>query len=349
MISNKNREYNLDLVKFIAIIATIAIHIFAQGALTKTFSKTWYYFIFAGSFFRYCVPMFCIASGYLLYTRDEIDSRKIFNKIIRFLFYFIVAEALYRFSDFLYIKYYYKNTYVFSEILGDLLNGNFRGHLYYIFIIIMIYLFAPIATQFVKNENKELRYLLLLWIFISLTLVFIINIFKINTFKILKFYELSGAYNYIFFALLGAYFRKYKEKFLEKNIFIYLSFFIISLTMIIFSVIKMSGESTNFYVWDTNNILIFALSFNLFAILMKINIKSDGFKKFLVAVSKNTFVIYLIHVFFVDFINIYGLSYTNFDGILKIFIPFIEIGIVFIFSLLISVILKLIKNKILNF
>lgn len=42
----KKRDYNLDLIKFIAIIATISIHVFDAGSRADLFSKTWIFFVF---------------------------------------------------------------------------------------------------------------------------------------------------------------------------------------------------------------------------------------------------------------------------------------------------------------
>lgn len=81
---------------------------------------------------------------------------------------------------------------------------------------------------------------------------------------------------------------------------------------------------------------------------MKIKIKNNFIKKFLEVLSKNVFGIYIFHVIFTDYINIFKLEYINFDAWRKLFIIIIEIGLVFILSFALTFILKTIYEKILK-
>lgn len=344
----KKRDYNLDLIKFIAIIATISIHVLSAGSRADLFSKTWIFFVVAGSLFRFCVPVFCMCAGYLLYTKEKIDFKSIYKKIFKFFVYFILAELMYRMISCYYVKFVFNDAVSFEAIKKDILEGNFKDHLYYIFIIIFIYAFAPVCNKFVKNEKGELKYLLGLWIFVSLTLVFIINLFNIKVLSIFRLYNLSGAYNYVLFALFGAYINKYKDKFLDKNFFYYFLGFFISYLLVVYLTISRSVEKFNSYIWDNPNILIFGSSFTLFLMCMKIKIKNNFIKKFLEVLSKNIFGIYIFHVIFTDYINIFKLEYINFDAWRKLFIIIIEIGLVFILSFALTFILKTIYEKILK-
>lgn len=339
------RDYKIDLIKFIAIIATIAIHVLAPGSAYDMGTMTWKYFLLAGSFFRFCVPAFCMASGYLLYTRDEISYGKVARQVIRFLIYFLLAEIFYRVLSCLFIKYHYHNAIDLRVIGADILDGNFKNHLYYIFIIIFIYIFAPLGNFLVRKEEGQLKYILGIWIIISLSINFVITVFNIRIFKILKFYELSGAYNYVMFALLGAYFKKNRSEILSRKAGFYILIFLASYILLVLSVIKMSGKGLNLYAWEGNNILIFGLAYSLFALGMKSKIKSQRLKKFLKLVSENIFVIFIIHLAFLDFLDIHGLTYVNFGGPGKILVSILEILGIFAISLVTSMGLRGIKKK----
>lgn len=341
-----NRDYNLDLIKFFAIIATISIHVLAPGANYEMGSSSAAFFILAGSFFRFCVPVFSMASGYLLYTREDINTEKILRDIFKFLLFFMLAEIFYRFLSCLYIKYYYHSQIDFIAMKNDLMEGNTKTHLYYIFIIILIYIFAPVGNFFVRKEDGELKYLLNAWIFISLTLVFLVNLFNLKALKITKSYEISGYYNYIFYALTGAYLKKYKSELNQKNIFFYIAFFLISYFFMILNIFITSHDNINLSTWHSNNILIFGLAYGIFGTGMKINLKNEKFKAFLKIVSQNIFVIYIIHVAFLDYLAIHKLTYINFQGPEKVFIALGEIILIFIISLMTSIGLRFIKNKI---
>lgn len=339
------RDYNLDFIKFIAIIATISIHVFAPGGGYELGSPSQIFFVCAGSLFRFCVPVFAMASGYLLYTRDEISYKKIWTQVIKFLIYFILAEAFYRFLSCLYMKYYYHNEIDFLIIKEDLLKGNYKDHLYYIFIIIFIYIFAPLGNFILKKEEGQLRYLLGVWMIIPLTITFIINLFNIELLKILRYYELSGAYNFILFALLGGYFNKYKSKIIAKKSLFYIFIFLVSYLLLLVSVFVMSREELNLYAWEGANILNFGLAYSIFGLAMKAKFESERFKNFLKLVSENIFVVYIIHVGFLDFLAMNELIYINFDGPEKVLVCLLEIIGVFIISLLTSIILRFIKKK----
>lgn len=341
------RDYKIDLIKFFAIIATIAIHVLAPGSVYDMGTMTWKYFLLAGSFFRFCVPAFCMASGYLLYTRGEISYEKVARQVVKFFIYFILAEIFYRSLSCLSTIFHHHKPLELGAMVSDILDGNFKNHLYYIFIIIFIYIFAPLGNFLVKKEEGQLKYILGIWIIISLTINFAITVFNIRTFKILKFYELSGAYNYVMFALLGGYFKKYKSKILDRKVGFYVFIFLASYILLVLSVIKMSGEALNLYAWEGNNILIFGLAYSLFALCMKAKIESQKLKTFLRIVSENIFVIFIIHLVFLDFLGSRGLTYVNFAGLSKVLVSILEVMGIFIISLITSIIIRSIK-KILN-
>lgn len=334
------RDANLDLIKLIAIIATISIHVLAPGASIDKFSNTWYFFIYAGSFFRFCVPVFAMTTGYILYTREDITINKVLKNILKFIIYFILAETMYRFISYLYITYYYETNYSVEKLQKDLLNGNFKSHLYYIYIIIFIYAFAPICNLFVRKESGELKYLIILWILFSLILSPLIKLLDIKFLNQIRIYILQGAYNYLVFALLGASFRKYRERFIKINFAIYLFLFLILYFFISYLTIDLASKADEFYIWDSNNIFIFGLSFSIFAMLLKLKIKNRIIKKILALVSKCTFIIYVIHVVFTDYLDINKLNYTYFLWNENIKIALLELLGVFTISLIIAIILK---------
>ena len=59
---------------------------------------------------------------------------------------------------------------------------------------------------------------------------------------------------------------------------------------------------------------IFGLSYSMFCICLKVNIRREGVKKFLSFISKNVLGIYLYHVIFLDRLQDRGLIYVNFNG-----------------------------------
>lgn len=343
----KQRDYNLDLIKTLAIIATVGIHLNACGSICQIYSKTWNFFVLFGSLLRFCVPVFCMATGYLLYTKDSIDINKILKKVLKFAIIFVLAEIVYRISYCPYMKYLYGEKIVLHNIIEDILQGNIKPHLYFLQIISLVYLFAPLGILIVKNENKELSYLLKLWIILSMCTLFLADIVNIRIFKIFNIYILNGAYNFIIYAMLGAYIRKYKKIHLNFNTILCILGFLIGYLGVVFIMWKLSKTSgqSDYSIWDSVNIFTFLMSYFLFVLALKVKINSNKIKKILTLVSQNTLGIYLVHVLFTDFIHNMDLDYINFFGIEKILILFIDLFIVLFLSLGISILAKKIFQR----
>lgn len=336
------RDYNLDLIKVLAISATILIHLFAPGYSAEVKTNTWYFFIVCGAILRYCVPVFCMASGYIMGDK-ETNIKDVYKKYLpKFIGALVFAEALYRLIS---IWYMYRGGVEINlaDIGRDLYNGNTKVHLYYLFIIAFVYMVMPVIQVFVENEKGELEYLLKVWIVTSLSLTLVFMYFELPFLVNFKRYVLDGVYNYVMYALTGAYIKKYKDKILEESALKYLIGWILSYGWLVMMPIMTSSGETNIEAWESVNIFIFGLSYSVFCICLKIKIKRESVKKILSFISKNVLGIYLYHVIFLDRLRDRGFMYVNFSGYkqgLVILVEFLEILLI---SLALTNIFKQIK------
>lgn len=336
------RDYNLDLIKVLAISATILIHLFAPGYNAEVKTNTWYFFIVCGAMLRYCVPVFCIASGYIMQDK-EIKIKDVYMKYLpKFIGALVFTEALYRLIS---IWYMYRGGLEISlvDIGRDLYNGNTKVHLYYLFIIAFVYMVMPVINAFVKNEKGELEYLLKVWIITSLFLTLVFMYFEVPFLVNIKRYVLGGVYNYVMYALTGAYIKKYKDKILEESVLKYIIGWLLSYGWLVMMPIMTSSGETNIEAWESVNVFIFGLSYSMFCMCLRINIKGEGIKKILSFISKNVLGIYLYHVIFLDRLHDRGLSYVNFSGYSQGLIILIEFLGILLMSVVLTNIFKRLK------
>ena len=211
--SKPARNYGIDLLRVIACYMVMQIHtgeffyIGPGGNVLNTpdaHTVGWY-----NSLFRVCVPLFVVISGFFLFPVG--DNPTFFKKrLSRVVVPFVLWCILYAF-------YFYFTTNV---SLGDTLNhiwhipvnyGTEVGHLWFVYMLIGIYLFAPILSPWIeKADKKGMELYLIIWA-VALSLPFIHLVFPEvlgecfwNRTPLL--YYFSGLLGYV---ILAAYIKKF--------------------------------------------------------------------------------------------------------------------------------------------
>ena len=169
------RHRGFDLLRVIAIYMVMQIHtgefeyIAANGTVLHTagsWAVGW-----TNSLFRACVPLFIMITGFFLFPID--DERKFFRKrFTRVLIPFVIWCAVYSF-------YYYGLGAI--SLKTALLNiakipvnyGTEVGHLWFVYMLMAIYLIAPVFSPWIISASrKSMELFLALWA-ITLLLPFI--------------------------------------------------------------------------------------------------------------------------------------------------------------------------------
>lgn len=346
----QERNVNIDYIKTLGIIATILIHINCLASSSEITSTTWKVFIAIGSMLRYCVPIFCMSTGYLMYDRNKMDVRYVFKKyILKFFIILICVEIVYRFTDYLYATYYYNEPFDLVWNIKNILLGNTRTHLYYLWIMILIYTLYPILKLIMDKEEGELEYLLGAWLLLSVIPVFIYGLTDKTMIIPRRQFIFGSYYNFPMFVLLGAYLNKYQDKFegmkFLPNILIIVSVFVLTIYTYLRSEWAGSGD---YYYWDSVNLMTFGLSVGVFIKGLNTSIENKLAKSFVTTVSKNTLIIYLFHIIFTDIFLKFGYSFNHMSGYYKI-ISFVgEFVVTFLGSLILGILFNSVKKKILE-
>lgn len=315
-------EY-LDLLRIIATIGVIAIHISAQNWYdTNIRSFEWNVFNVWDSIARCSVPIFVMISGAIFFTKECTVKQLYSNYILRIVIAFI-------FWSLLYAIIFYRDKGI-NAIITQLLLGHF--HLWFLFMIIVLYMLVPILKKIIESRNT-MKYFLLIYFILqmaiptfsailnSLQLRNISNIINTNIGNIQLVFGYSGYF------VLGYYLCT--TNFTKKcRLIIYLLGIIGIVSTIALSIMdsrKLENPSSVYYNYFFINVAIVAVSAFVFS---KYNFKSN---KILKNISKCCFGIYLVHAMIFEVLNLkWNINALSFNPIFSV--PIIVL-IVFVISL----------------
>ena len=198
----------LDWLRVFATIAVVTIHVAAGagsvGEMQPGKSLNWLEANLFETLSRWSVPGFIMISGALLLQGQKITSLGVFLKkrLSK------VVIPLVGWSILFYLYGCYKGYFIFSLNSGVKLfiTNGISDHLWFLYMIIGIYLIAPLLQIFVKHATKQhIQYFLLLWLYSSV-------VTRLSNFW-LGFnlsIELFYVTDYVGYFLLGYYLNQYE-------------------------------------------------------------------------------------------------------------------------------------------
>jgi len=358
MVKNKDRFFNFDILKCIAIIMVLFIHIVASElyGYGKISGNRWMMANVIDSLSRICVPIFVMVSGFFLLRKDEdvkIFFKKRFIKIIPKFFIYSVIFFIFVIifedvkSDELLSVFFKKSTYKaiisiffqkesYYNFFSNFFQGKIYYHLWYIYMILSLYLITPFLRKVVKKVGKKsVNYLVYIWIFFIIIIPFLNVFFKKN----IKIYSSIGQYiGYFLIGYLLAEKSINMKKWQKYTIFFTTEVLIIFLTYIF----TKSNSKFFDYFYDYHSLSVFVATVLFYDFFVNI---FDGEKVFpkiksiVKSISAKTYDIYLIHPIFLFFCKRILKSRMNY--FLYIITAFV---IVFALSFFTSEILKILYN-----
>ena len=290
------RNFTLDALRVIAILAVVMLHISAN----IVFNNNDYYSNFiVGNFFdsisRFAVPFFVIISGYFM-----LDDNKTFS-IEKF-----THKTLNLFILLIFWSAFYALVYDFHNFIHSFSYGHY--HLWYMYLIIGLYLITPVLRLFINAQNKQYVYYLLA---LSFIFTFVPNIID----SISPSYKEANRYfssfnvpvtGYSFYYIMGWIFKNHSFR---KNIN-YIALILISFLTIFLGTQFIHYDSCPSYkiFYDPLNIPVLVYSCSLFIVLYNyiqhnVGRISNKVKNFITTCSKLSFGVYLIHINFLHLIE----------------------------------------------
>lgn len=343
-ISYRDRMYNYDLLRIISAIAVIMIHVSASyfditldaviksgmsiGELQSPFSICVY-----NSISRFAVPCFVMLSGALILNDERTLNyrefyKRSFDKIGVPTIVFSVLYILFRTPFYLIWEDSGIKNLVISVITGSPMN-----HMWYLYMIIGVYVMAPVVLRF-KNSISEQT-------FYKLSFVFLILAFasRWTTAGIRLSWDIGQSFEYLGYFMTGYTIRKIGY---EKNnrkaavmILVGLLFELCAAGLKYMQIMQGIAESElKYQIVSPYSPFIVPASVLIFWGFTKLNVTADMSK-----LSCITFYIYLIHagvwaVIDKSFLLIKGKNFlTSLDGAVWILV---FVAIVFVISCVFS-------------
>lgn len=284
------RIINLDLLRVIAIMGVISIH--SCSILLKPWGiydiQSWVYAPnIVDAFSRFSVPLFVMVSGALiLKPHQRFSFFMISKRVIRVLIPLLIWEAI--------IKWYFDKTLIGWK---DVFVEPPKYHFWFIYMIIGVYLLIPIYQaifDYLQNKPVLQIYSFVLWVlFTSIPTVYNPPMFGLI--------GQNGFLQYGGYFLLGALLFQYQWK---SNLLACLALFSACSAIIAIQVGSLSLQANALVStpYSYFNPLVLLSAIALFIGMMHITIKQKWFK-LLTLLSNLSFLIYFIHVIFIELIG----------------------------------------------
>ncbi|BFK82372.1 acyltransferase family protein [Clostridium baratii] len=313
----------IEYLRFLAAISVIMIHItgravYVLGENVRTNSEIFITSVSIDSFFRFCVPIFFMISGALVFKKEEINIKSfLINRFNRIVVPVIVWGYAYSFT--------YNKGMTFIEHTKNVLLGNGFYHLWFLYSIIGIYLITPIIHKFIKNSSKrEIEYLIGIGLICNFIIPIVNKNFSIDLGATLNLNYVSG---YLMYFILGYYLMMYDIKILNnrKNCtIVYLvSTIIMMLSTLVVSFIE--GKYNVLFI-QYSWILVVIQSIAIFCLFKSIEFKDDR----IIKLSSLFMGIYILHIFILEgYQNMWNIDYNTLS--IFIYLIYILIGIIYIY------------------
>lgn len=333
----EQRKVHIDLLRIFACFSVVMLHSASQ----------YWYDLEVGSFewlvcnsydaaFRFGVAIFVMISGMLFLGREgEVELKKLYkNNILRLITAYWVWSALYGLWDCR--EWFGAAGTTWKDYTMEILLG--RYHLWFIPMMVGIYVLLPMLKTWVNHASKQqIEYVLILFVILqimtsSLEMIRLPVMAKV----ILQFIDVQLIGSYVGYFLLGYYLYKYPVNVKIKKIIYALGVLGLVCAVVVSAVFSIIYGEMNTAAFDSYSIFTFAVIVSVFVFFQQeVGKRKFGNKisSFFQEVSLNTFGVYLIHIWIIEFLQSKGIdsmSVSNVIGIPVLAIFTFVIGILFV-------------------
>lgn len=307
--TGSGRNKALDILRCLAIIFVVTIHVCTYGLQQPLGSADWCASVVYNSMSRSSIYLFFMCSGALMLDPGKTLSLR--SLYFRSLPRLIVAMF---FWAFMYKLFHLLLAGLFTaadifKCFKEVLLFNHEFHLYFLHVMLLVYVFLPITRSFIAGAGDgTVRYFLIVWLGVSAVFPLVMRFWPFNLITGYPLqWEMNFSYTAIGFGILGWYLKK--RRFVCKWLFAVLA-------------LTGAGLIAGLSFWDSFR--IGALSDTYFGFRPFVLMLSVGIYGFVIAcvppeaesdkrlafLSRSTFCIYLTHMFylytFITFFSVFG-------------------------------------------
>lgn len=337
----KKRETELDILRFLAMLSVIVIHV--CGGVAKVLPTNSFDSIVITSLFSmitWCIPIFIMISGGLfLNSKKEILIKTIFTKYIK---HFVIAFLFWTIT---YQAYYYAvaltngdDTLNWKGIIYEAIAGPY--HMWYLYMLAGLYVITPILRKITESKTTTEYFLAIFLIFSILqnygtTLPFIGDSIS----GIMDTVCLPIGVTYIGYFVLGYYLKNFNISCkLEYTLYALGIIMLISNCLVsdIYAIKGIDGTWSVEYLMP--NIVIESSAIYTFFVKRVSQIKfSEKIVKIFTKLTEYGFGVYLVHALVNELVGLTGWSAVTISPFISV--PLLTI-VVYGLSLLITVLIR---------
>ena len=292
MSNQANKDERLEYLRVFSCFMVILGHIanWYMREYPDLPMHSYIYSIFVNGICRVSVPIFFMIIGALI-LEQQTDYKKNIKRTLNMLSKTVVWTLVYIVWNFLYLGDKYELKTMFSQPV--------RVHFWFLFVMVGIYATIPLWQKLVSGDSKELlRYFSLLYIGVT-AISFII---RLNKMPVAYEIPLVGGSCYAGLFIMGYVIRHYIDEIKIKkwiSVIVILSCVTLTILLTLLYTLKQGRHFEEFSSFKSIFIVLAALS--VFYLVMKAN----NLKHFtwMSVISKHSFGIYMIHVFFLDILQ----------------------------------------------
>ena len=336
----KERLIYADILRIVSIFGVLVIHsisLFWRHIPIKTAS--WTVFACLDSVFRFSVPVFVMISGmFMLSPEKDRGIKNLYSKnILHICTSFVFWSFLY--ALFNSIPTNPEISFSTRDFILRIIKGEY--HLWFLFMIAGLYIVTPIIRKIV-DDKKLTEYFLAIWFIFCLFANFakLIPFIGDTIFEFFEGFRMSAAIQYSGFYILGYYLNKYplSKKFrISVYILGFLSIAFSALATVYSSFSSMSAQIKFLDYLLPTTLFSSCLVFIFVQNACEKRSFSEKKKQVIAALSKNSFGVYLCHIFVIN-------TFNRLD-IIKLELPYI---VIFSIALISTVIISTVVSAILN-
>jgi len=311
------RNTGIDLLKSVAIVGVIVIHTCYDGYSNPILSFDWLSTVFWGSMVRASVPIFFMCSGALMMNPSkELPVKKLYaRKLLRIVVSMFAWAFAYKAYHLLVSGAFSADSVVYA--IKEVLLFRQEFHLYFLQIMVIVYAFLPVIRINTRHASKrELEYALALWFLLGIVYP---TVRPFWPFTLLSGFPLQWAINMTYaaigYGLLGYYLTQHLIPAKYSVLLLAAGFLIVSGGTAIMSQ-RTGALYENFFEGMTVGVALLAVG--IFGLCYNYRDGVRGKAAIIVAgLSKASFCIYLVHVFWLYIIGAL-ISVNDFPCIISI-------------------------------
>lgn len=298
---SSKREYNYDLLRILSTIAIIMLHVSAtwfleairdiaeNGLLIEDIQSPFFICIY-NSISRFAVPCFLLLSGaFILDNEHNLEYKKFYSKsfekigipVIVFSLLYILCKIPFCFME--------EDNGIIALLL-DIIKGLPMYHMWYMYMLIGIYVMAPVVLRFKGSVSEKTFYK------VAFTFLILASVSRWTTDKVRLSWDIGQSFEFLGYFLVGYSIRKMSRS-KSNNMKAIIMIFLGIICEVCAAVLQykqmidgIADRDLKFQIVAPYSPLIVPASVLIFYGFTLLNIRKDMIK-----IGEMTFFIYLIH------------------------------------------------------